>query len=653
MCIQNEATKHKHRSVRTVAYALFAAGTTLASIAQVQTKPLSDGLVGKEVGSLIMIGHEGAPVGYSAPYPVNTLVYPDGQIIYKVEIGIMRAEVGRMQTSFVAGTMFRISAVDIKNDRLELKLAAREGGNGRLKVMLGPAWQTELSNAGVANILAKYIVLPESIKQVSAEAAAPISSATVSPSGSQVAYSRPSGSQSLPERPSEAEIQRFLSGLGQKQRLAEQAMRQANAVFAQAFRAFESVYGRERGVRVINDIAVLRNQLGSDFVPRSDEDIAELASVYGRCLETDNIRGASINGQDVGPGSNSAAYRRSFPGGDIGAHRQKATDDLRGPFDAQAILKRYEAAILENEKALDTGDYSRAMDNFQKMQTYTPPAPEVQQYVSAYSAMRQDITAYLAASKTERASQEPLLAALRQVISESHQINDTGNKPLAAPLLRTNFQADKQSVEQRLNALPPFLHDQASQKLVDSATQSSGKPESADVLKAHSAELSRMLTESDDLKSVLSDKALVDDIRSMYGMHLYESLLQKGKGIAEAESLRIALDVKAAEIDESRRKLAADREAAAAQRRALGGNIVNQALLTTKLEEEFRTKQLMGYQMEANKARRAFIILIRDNRVALDAGGWADVDRAYQQVLPGLTVFEARYMQGMLNSLRH
>jgi hypothetical protein len=72
-----------------------------------------------------MIGDKGAPVGYQAPYPVNTLVYPDGKIIYRVEWAMMRGEVGQMQKSFGSGRTFQISGVDFKEDRLELKLTDR------------------------------------------------------------------------------------------------------------------------------------------------------------------------------------------------------------------------------------------------------------------------------------------------------------------------------------------------------------------------------------------------------------------------------------------------------------------------------------------------------------------------------------------------
>jgi hypothetical protein len=111
--------------------------SSVVASAQVQQASLASALKGVDTVSNVMIGETGAPVGYNAPYPVNTLVYPDGQIIYRVEWAMMRGEVGQMQKSFGSGTAFQISSVDFKDDRLELKLTSRNHDSGRLKLMYG------------------------------------------------------------------------------------------------------------------------------------------------------------------------------------------------------------------------------------------------------------------------------------------------------------------------------------------------------------------------------------------------------------------------------------------------------------------------------------------------------------------------------------
>ncbi len=144
-----------------------------AALSQVQQPTLTGTLKGVEVVSTITIGDTGAPVGYNTPYPVNTLVYPDGQIIYRVEWGLMREQVGRMGKSFAKGTTFQITSVDFKDDRLELKLLGRNRDSGRLKVMLGAGWQTRMTNATVAQILEKYLRLPAA-ESVNVAPAAPL-----------------------------------------------------------------------------------------------------------------------------------------------------------------------------------------------------------------------------------------------------------------------------------------------------------------------------------------------------------------------------------------------------------------------------------------------------------------------------------------------
>lgn len=75
-------------------------------------------LLGREFVSKIVFGDKGSPPGYSAAYPVNTLFYPDsGRVVYRVEWGLIRGEVGSMGR-FNQDASFRVTAVDLKEDRL-------------------------------------------------------------------------------------------------------------------------------------------------------------------------------------------------------------------------------------------------------------------------------------------------------------------------------------------------------------------------------------------------------------------------------------------------------------------------------------------------------------------------------------------------------
>lgn len=125
---------------------------------------LENQLSGKTVVSKIVFGGRAVPPGYQGDYPVNTLVYPEtGTVTYRVEWGVMRADVAEQQMvrRFDSGTSFRVSGIDLKDDRLELKLESGSGGSARLKLMLGAGWQSRLDSALVQAQLARVFVLDQ------------------------------------------------------------------------------------------------------------------------------------------------------------------------------------------------------------------------------------------------------------------------------------------------------------------------------------------------------------------------------------------------------------------------------------------------------------------------------------------------------------
>ena len=96
---------------------------------QIQQASLAASLKGTEAVSKITIGDKGVPSSIPGQYavlPVDTLVYPEGQIVYQLEGGFIPVVVEYLQTSFATGTTFQISGVGFKDDRLELKLTSRD-----------------------------------------------------------------------------------------------------------------------------------------------------------------------------------------------------------------------------------------------------------------------------------------------------------------------------------------------------------------------------------------------------------------------------------------------------------------------------------------------------------------------------------------------
>src|SRR5271156_4553363 len=123
---------------------------------------LEQTLLGKTFVSKIVFGGRAIPPGYQADYSVNTLVYPEsGEVRFRIEWGMMRADIRpqQMQRKFDAGTSFKVSSVEVKDDRLELKLESGSGDSARLKLMLGADWQSRVDAAAVLAQLANIFAI--------------------------------------------------------------------------------------------------------------------------------------------------------------------------------------------------------------------------------------------------------------------------------------------------------------------------------------------------------------------------------------------------------------------------------------------------------------------------------------------------------------
>jgi hypothetical protein len=117
-------------------------------------------LDGKSLVCVVPLGGTGAPRGYTGDYPVNTIVSAEGQVSYRVEWGLMRSDVGlnEMRETYARGTRFKVVGLDLKDDRLELKLESDKGGSAKLKLMLGAGWQGRMDSTAVLQGLSHALV---------------------------------------------------------------------------------------------------------------------------------------------------------------------------------------------------------------------------------------------------------------------------------------------------------------------------------------------------------------------------------------------------------------------------------------------------------------------------------------------------------------
>jgi hypothetical protein len=300
--------------------ALFSANLAMA---QVQQSALTASLKGVEATGIVTIGDSGIPAGLAAnnALPVNTLVYPDGQIIYRVEFGLVRGEVVQMQKSFGNGTVFQVNSVDFKDDRLELKLVARNRDSGRLKLMLGPGWQARMSNQDVISVIMKFLSLPVAPPSSNSPNVAIASSApnSVPPLVSKVPapspYQRPATAAVIMGRPSDADTHATFTEFQREKGVAEDNVVRTSQPLSQALRAFKSVFSdpRQRAQGMIQPIIDLQARIGPELIPRTPDDVDAMDALFDRCMRIARMRSAGDQtGREYGPGSNSPAYLKAF-----------------------------------------------------------------------------------------------------------------------------------------------------------------------------------------------------------------------------------------------------------------------------------------------------------------------------------------------------
>jgi hypothetical protein len=199
--------------------------------------------------------------------------------------------------------------------------------------------------------------------------------------------------------------------------------------------------------------------------------------------------------------------------------------------------------------------------------------------------------------------------------------------------------------------------------------------------------LRRNLEATQNLVEVTSDQEALVSIRSWYGPGVADSLLSKVKGVeaakgnenklseyvglvaaarereeaAKQERLaeiqrqhdqeEAAKQERLAEIQRQHDQEEARKQALIAERNNLAGTIWNEVIMITMLDEKFRLTEVMGYAMEAQKQRTELNSLLRRDSSMLTPSLWAEVDRAYQQMLPGLTVWQATYSRSIIEEL--
>lgn len=613
---------------------------------QVQQSDLVNFLRGKTVSSLIVVGGSGAPAGYSGNYPVNTLAYPDGQLVYRVEFGIMRGAVGFMTRRYPPGTLFEISSVEVKDNRLELRLTSRDRSSGRLKLMLGAKWQKTMTNAAVLQVVSQFLTLPSLPPPPRDQASQLPSSAVAVDRQPQFSYQRPAAAKEIPGRPTASIVSGILQHLQHEINQARQQLVQSSLSTATGLHAFQATFSgvRDFGAqREVAEIVILENRMGPQLVPATQSDIEALNATFLRCRRLAELRQTEDGtGREVGPGGNDPQYVDSFlrnnglRGQDT--HAQDISE-LQTAIQRIEQIRRIGESILGVERTLDEGDFASALEGYRDIEKSSSSSTAAEEYLTASATVEADLASY--ANARALAANPADLSAIGLILlirKEESLLKGSPSPSLTSVYLTSQISARKDSLKAALQGAPQF-----SLTVADSTG-----PRTIDKQESRLAAIRTSLSNS-PLTPVFADAQALPDIQRWFGNEVYEGVVQKGSGIGKAEHDAALLEAQIQAQQAAEREEAEQRERAAEERANAASDIVNTALLITKLDEQFQQTQIMGYSIEAEKQRQKFASLVRTYR---STAVWTEVQARFQQILPGLTVWEAGQMERLISFSR-
>ncbi len=608
---------------------------------------LQQALIGKEIISKVMFGCKATPRGYSAEYPVHTLVFSNGSVTYHVEFGLLRQEVSESEVrrGIESGTNLRVSGLDFKDDRLEIKVERLGNSNdsAKVKLMLGKNWQSTMNANAVLQFmssafsvdtsgLSKASVTKGRTQQKPTSPAADSSPAgPVDDAPPLLAYQRPPNAPEIPGRISSEEFQSILRQAAQEKstatsKLLSQAMTVSHDLLSLK-NAAES-YPNFASHPLIRSISSLQHQLGRSLQPRDASDVVSLNETLDRCLR--------IFGQLAPRGSfeDSASLRTA-----LGSYQER-----------QNQIELTARAMVQIESTLDQGALVQANAGFHQLQAdaFASQFLPSQRYLQVTANMRSDLTAYSEATQLPRIHDGlSVVDQVRTVANEASKLQACGNEPLAGSFLSKNLTADKEILKAHLDSLPAFEFDAKVyrlQPITNLTTQRS--------METRLAALKAKLDASNELINLLASKDSMDSMAVLFGATFVATISSKGTEVQSAQQLEgnlsEALQRYQAKLDaeESRRQARLEEQNSLAER------ICNNALMIVMLEEKFQTTSVLGYEMEADKQRQELRNLLRRDHSLLTPTVWRAVQLQFNRILPGLTVWQASHTQSLIYRLK-
>jgi hypothetical protein len=547
---------------------------------------LEAALMGKTLVSRIMFGGRAIPRGDQADYGVNTLVYPtSGEISYRVEWGIIRSEVspGEMLRRFEPGTSFQIVEIELKDDRLELKLQSGRGDSARLKLMLGAGWQSKFDLTSIQAQLARVFVFEQqSVPPEGSTAAASPKGAVSAPSisvSTGPGYRRDPNAAKIEGRISDEDMQAVLAGFDDENRRSLSTVSQDADVLSQSLIAFQKAYsGRSDYASrpMLQAILQLQDRLGQALRPQRDDDVLQMDEIFTRCVRISRMGQAyDERGNPLGAGRNSEAFQQLLLTGSAVEVSKRVPRDVQAASAQTALVERARASVIAVEQSLDKGDLSVAGEQYQQLSSdaQLSRAAGLQQYLQLTAGFREDIGSYLQVYQDMHHRELQTADQVQFLARELDALNSWQSRPLTAKLLRESINAEATLTKQKLAALPSLEVNEAAYSLPPGLVESRAPAvsEKLSFVEGRITKLDAKLNSVSDLRSVAAETDSLRKVMGVLGPSDTTALQRKIDDIAVGERLLAALtaarqmlQIRLAEerADEQKRVEAAQAEAA-------------------------------------------------------------------------------------------
>ena len=511
---------------------------------------LEHSLVGQSVVSKIMFGGTAIPPRTSTYYPVNTLVFPDSsQVSYRVEWGLIREEVSPrgMQRRFDPGTSFRVAAVEIKDDRLELKLQSGSGDSARLKLMLGAGWQSKFDLQSIKSQLSQIFVLDEPLPPKQQVAGATAASTATPPAfagtASDTQYRRDPNAPKIEGRISDDDLRTVMAEFDQDTQRAFLTLSQDAKALSQSLLAFQKAYSGRADYAArspLQQILQLQDRLGKSMQPSSDDDVIAMSEVFKRCLRISQL------------GQARDEYGRPYSGSFDPALLSNSTEvsgnvqrDVAVEREQRQPIDRARTVLISVEQTLDRGDLISAGQRYQQIASDNrmTQVSAFAHYLQLTVAFRQDLASYAQVSQLSHHRDLSASEEIQLLAQELNALNASQIRPLTRGLLQSTVRTETGVAKQKLDSVPLLQIDEAASRLPQAAGDEglSSLSEKLSLVKNRISDIDGKLQSASELRQVEAHIDAVNAVASVLGQSETDSLKQKIDQIAIAERTRASL----------------------------------------------------------------------------------------------------------------